>query len=217
MCVMMKLHDLRNDYDNIPFEEKALNQHPMDLFKQWFKEASDVQAEPNACCLSTYDPIEKKLSSRIVLMKEIQEQGIVFFTNYDSRKGKNLLSCPQAAINFYWPGLFRQVRLEGMVRKILKEESKQYFDSRPRESRISAIISQQSRPLNSRNELERQFHQACGQWDEEKIQRPEYWGGYLFEIHTIEFWLGMRGRLHDRLVFTCDSPGQWGQGQRLYP
>lgn len=213
----MKLHDLRNDYDNIPFEEKDLKQHPMELFKQWFQSASESQAEPNACCLSTYDPVEKKLGSRIILMKEIHEQGIVFFTNYESRKGKNLLSCPQAAINFYWPGLFRQVRLEGMVRKIAKEESKQYFDSRPRESRISAIISQQSQPLNSRHELEGKFQQACEEWQEEQIVLPEYWGGYLFEIQRIEFWLGMKGRLHDRLVFTCDSPGQWTPGQRLYP
>lgn len=209
----MSLADFRNEYDKFDLPEHLLRANPQELFAQWVDEAIRLQApEPTAMSLSTVAP-NGQPSSRIVLLKGIDEAGILFYTNYESRKGQDLEQNPQACLLFFWPTLQRQIRVEGSVYKAPSELSTEYFNSRPLASRISAIASPQSQPT-TRADLEQRCDAITAEFGEQP-PRPDNWGGYYLQPTQIEFWQGRTCRLHDRFLYTLHQ-GQW-QIQRLAP
>lgn len=191
--------------------------NPFDLFKIWMEDAVEHEPnDPNAMCLATIDP-DGRPSARIVLLKTLDENGFVFFTNRESRKGLALAAHPQAALNFHWKSLTRTVRIEGIATPIDDEESDAYYQSRPKGSRIGAWASQQSRMLESRAllagrvaALEKEYE------DNDDIPRPPYWGGYRVVPDRIEFWHDGLHRLHTRLLYSRNNAGSWDR-QMLYP
>ena len=197
--------DIRRDYDTDGFSEADLATNPLEQFSTWFNEASRTeQNDVNVMTLATATP-DGKPSARIVLLKGVDE-GFVFFTNYESHKGKELTLNPHASLVFWWPSLARQVRVEGRVEKIAEAESDAYFGSRPRGSRIGAIASPQSTVIENRRTLEdsvRALEERYGENDE--IPRPEGWGGFRLRPVLVEFWQGRASRLHDRLRYRAEG------------
>lgn len=207
--------DLRRDYSHASLSEHDVDADPFRQFEHWFHQAVEAQMpEPNAMSLATV-AADGRPSLRIVLLKDFDARGFTFYTNYQSRKGENLLQNPQAAITFHWVELERQVRIEGRVERVAPEESDAYFAIRPVKSRIGAHASAQSRPIASREQLEQQFEQAAAQYGEQP-PRPAHWGGYRLVPDWIEFWQGRRSRLHDRIVYTRQPDGSWAR-ERLQP
>ena len=193
------MDDLRKEYSKFDLNESQLRKNPLDQFKIWFDETrnSDIP-EPNAMVLSTVGQ-DLKPSSRVVLLKNITEEGFVFFTNYQSRKGHDLKQNANACLLFFWDKLERQVRIEGVVKPIEVSLSDQYFYSRPILSQIGSLISPQSHRIESRKELQEKFQYYEAHPDE--IKRPEHWGGYCLMPEYFEFWQGRENRLHDRLIY----------------
>ena len=211
----MNISDLRKDYTLAELSESAVALLPMDQFQRWFNEALKAQLpEPNAMTLATVG-LDGKPSARIVLIKGVDERGISFFTNYESRKGQELALRPQAALLFHWVELERQVRIEGRVEKLSAEESDTYYASRPLGSRLGAWASPQSRPLKARAELEAMFEQASETLGDNP-GRPPFWGGYRVVPEFFEFWQGRSSRLHDRLTYRLNGHGKW-EMERLAP
>lgn len=209
----MPLADLRKKYEKDVLLESSLAPTPLEQFSKWFNEALQADVpEPNAMTLATVGA-NGRPSARIVLLKGLDERGLVFFTNYTSRKGQDLAAHPHASLLFFWQPLERQVRLEGLIEKISETESDAYYNSRPLGSRIGAWVSPQSQPI-SREELE-QRNNALSKSLGTAPSRPEYWGGYRLKPDYVEFWQGRPSRLHDRLVYTLTA-GQWTQS-RLAP
>ncbi|CAH8828219.1 unnamed protein product [Trichobilharzia szidati] len=186
------------------FDIINLNQKdPLLLFKSWFEEAVECGQvfEPNAMALATCSK-ECIPSVRFVLLKELDENGFHFFTNYDSRKAQELDSNPHASLLFYWEFLKRQVRIEGTVSRCSNTESEEYFQSRPKVSQISATVSQQSQIIPSREFLDKKYSELENKYaDQEKLPKPSNWGGYILHPQSIEFWQGQTNRLHDRIRF----------------
>lgn len=211
----MSLADLRKEYSLKNLTKKDVSSDPFKQFVIWYDEATEsITGEPNAMILSTAGA-DGKPSSRVVLLKGFSNEGFVFFTNYSSRKGNNLTENPFAALLFFWGELERQVRIEGSVEKIGKEESLKYFSSRPRLSQIGALASEQSKPVANREVLEEKFHHLDKKFEGREIPRPEHWGGYLVKPDYFEFWQGRRSRLHDRISYRMES-GKW-KIERLSP
>lgn len=209
----MSLADLRNEYDKFDLPEHQLTEHPKELFERWIEEAIRLQApEPTAMSLSTVNA-EGMPSSRIVLLKGFDENGVQFYTNYDSRKGHDLQQNPKACLLFFWPTLQRQIRLEGTVAKMPTEQSSAYFSSRPLASKISAIASPQSQPI-TRAELEQRSDAVSEQYGDNP-PCPDFWGGYYLQPERVEFWQGRTCRLHDRYLYLQQDQG-W-HIQRLAP
>ncbi|MBB5368124.1 MULTISPECIES: pyridoxamine 5'-phosphate oxidase [unclassified Janthinobacterium] len=208
---------MRTDYAHSSLSESDVLADPIAQFQKWFGEAVNAQVgEPNAMSLATVTP-DGKPSSRIVLIKQFDERGFTWYTNYDSDKGQQLAHNPHAALLFFWRELERQVRIEGTVVKTTAAESDEYFNVRPLLSRLSAIASQQSAPISDRATLEANYAAvAAAVGEEAHPPRPEHWGGYRLQPERIEFWQGRRSRFHDRIVFTRDAEGQWNM-QRLQP
>lgn len=208
----MDLRDERKNYNKAELLEEDVYTSPFLQFKKWFSEAqkSDI-LEANAMVLATATS-DGKPSARVVLLKEVTEDGFVFYTNYNSRKGKELLGNPQAQLLFFWDLLERQVRVEGFVKKVSKSESERYFNSRPEESRIGAIASPQSQIVPDRDFLDERFETIREKGD---LTMPEHWGGFVLEPVYFEFWQGRHSRLHDR-VFYEKKNGNWENG-RLAP
>lgn len=199
--------DLRQEYSKVALSENdpQVQAGPFALFQTWFNDAlANNVLEPNAMCLSTCR--DNKPSARVVLLKSHNEKGFVWFTNYESRKGNDLQSNPNAALTFWWGPLERSVRIEGVVKKTSPEESDAYFNSRPRNSQLGAWSSTQSTAIGSRAELDQQESDVISQFEGvERIPRPAHWGGYRLVPSRIEFWKGRESRIHDRIVFERDS------------
>ena len=214
---MDALHNLRSEYSGQRLDEDQLPDSPFDLFRAWFREAEEAgEAEPNAMVLSTLR--NGRPSSRVVLLKGIDRGGFWFFTNYESAKARELLEAPVAALNFFWPKVHRQVRVEGSVRRLPPEDSDTYFHSRPRGSRIGAWASPQSTVLRSREELEQMVQDAEVRFGEEgEIPRPDGWGGFRVEADRFEFWQGQQSRLHDRIVYRDGHEDRGWVRERLAP
>lgn len=203
-----KLHDLRQEYRSAQLSEKDVESDPILQFGNWFSAAVDAQLyEPNVMTLATADRFGKP-SARIVLLKEFDENGFVFYTNYESKKGQDLVENPQAALVFFWAELERQVRIEGVVSKVDVQTSADYFHSRPTGSQIGAMASPQSSVLDSRESLEEKVSNLTKTYEGKEIPHPVHWGGYLIEPMHIEFWQGRQSRLHDRIVYDLVD-GSW--------
>jgi pyridoxamine 5'-phosphate oxidase len=208
-------HHERKDYSGSTLNDQNLPLQPLFLLETWLQEAFDAQVpEPTAMNLSTATA-DGKPSSRIVLLKEINADGLNFFTNYGSKKGIHLTENPYAAINFFWPQLERQVRMEGKVEKMINTESDQYFATRPFESQLAASLSLQSQPVESRKILDEKYQELSQKFSGTIIPRPEFWGGYHFKPNSVEFWQGRSNRMHDRILYELTS-NDW-KISRLYP
>jgi pyridoxamine 5'-phosphate oxidase len=198
------LADLRKSYENGALDETSSQPDPMQQFEHWLSEAIKAEVpEPNAMTLATVGS-NLRPSTRIVLIKDFDEHGIVWFTNYQSQKGQELAGNPFAALQFHWVELERVVRIEGLVEKVDAATSDQYFNVRPLLSRLAAIASPQSTRLSNRSELEGMMDRASKAYGDHPI-RPEHWGGYRLVPNRFEFWQGRRNRLHDRLAYELDS------------
>lgn len=212
------LKGLRINYKSNALDEVGAMKNPMEQFVAWLDEAlhSD-EIEPNGMTLSSVDE-EGNPSSRIVLLKETTKSGFIFFTNYESKKGKEIEMNPKGAILFWWKMLFRQVRVEGIIEKISAEESFLYFKSRPVESQIGATISPQSKVIKGREVLEEAFINLEQKVKSENLDLglPNNWGGYILKPTLFEFWQGRESRLHDRVQYSMDSIGNW-KLERLAP
>ncbi|MBI3194987.1 MAG: pyridoxamine 5'-phosphate oxidase [Ignavibacteriae bacterium] len=197
-------------------DTSTVHPNPIQQFNVWFEEtqASGI-AMPEAMSLATVSP-EGKPSTRMVLLKEVNERGFVFFTNYNSRKGKELKHNSLVALLFHWQAIERQVRIEGMVEKVSDEISEAYFQTRPRNSQLSVLISAQSEVVSNREELERLYSDVEKKFEGQAVPRPEHWGGYLVKPNRMEFWQGREGRLHDRVEYVLQDNGEW-KIQRLAP
>lgn len=197
--------------------DKDVHPDPIEQFRLWFDEicATDV-LEANAMVVSTVSA-DGKPSLRTVLMKGYDARGIVFYTNYGSRKGQEIEANPHVALLFYWPSLQRQVRWSGIATRVPAEESDEYFQQRPRGSQLGALASPQSEPIPDQAWLVERFSALEAEYGEDlAIPRPDHWGGFRIEPESIEFWQGRENRLHDRILYTRDEHGAW-QNQRLAP
>jgi pyridoxamine 5'-phosphate oxidase len=206
---MSSIADIRKDYQLQSLLENDIQKNPIDQFSIWWKQAIESQIdEVNAMTIATVDA-NNKPSARIVLLKDFDENGFVFFTNYNSKKGLDMLSNKNVALVFFWKELERQVRIEGTVEKVSVEVSDAYFNSRPKMSRIGAWASPQSTIINSREILETNFQTYQTEFEKKEIIRPPHWGGYIVKPDLIEFWQGRSSRLHDRIVYGIDGNNEW--------
>lgn len=206
----MKLHDERRDYERAQLRRSVLNSDPMKQFESWFAAAKEaaVLADPTAFTLATVGSAGQP-HQRVVLLKDLDAQGFVFYTNYASQKGQDLAANNQASMHFAWLPLEQQVRIEGSVEKVDRATSEAYFHSRPRASQLGALASEQSKTIDSRTELEDVYHQLTKRYEGDTIPMPESWGGYRLKPDYFEFWQGGKFRLHDRFVYQRDAAGNW--------
>jgi pyridoxamine 5'-phosphate oxidase len=208
MHIRKSINNLRREYKLNKLSEETVQKNPFRQFENWFKEVIRLDLpEQNAMMLATASS-KAKPTARVVLLKDITNQGFKFFTNYKSAKAKNILENSSASLLFYWAGLERQIRIEGKIKKLSKSESLKYFDSRPYESRIAAWASEQSKIISDRKFLELQYKKFEEKFSGKKITLPPNWGGYILEPNYFEFWQGRENRLHDRICYKKQK-GKW--------
>lgn len=201
--------DVRRNYTGDSLDTSTSPETPLPLFQDWLARALETEPyDANAMTLATVDS-QGLPHARVVLLKGIDDEGFVFYTNYQSHKGSELANVPHAALVFWWPTVQRQVRIEGRVRQIEAQESEDYFHSRPRNSQLSAWISQQSVEIPDRSWLEERKHRFEQVYDGQPVKRPNHWGGYRIEPTMIEFWQGQEDRLHDRLRYSRHEGHGW--------
>jgi pyridoxamine 5'-phosphate oxidase len=211
-----QLAALRVEYQKAALDESHCAASPIIHLETWLHEARQAQIhEANAVVLSTVDNSGYP-SSRAVLLKDIRDGALVFFTNYQSKKARDIESCSRVAMLFLWPELERQVRLQGIAQKVSREESEKYFSQRPRASQLAAYASTQSAVLESRGVLEAEVARVAQQFSDKPVPCPQNWGGYAVAPHYAEFWQGRESRLHDRLCYSLGVDGQW-ELHRLWP
>ena len=212
----MNLADLRREYSKSGLRRDDLDLDPIVQFQTWFEQALQAQLiEPSAITLATADASGRP-SARIVLLKAVDERGFTFFTNYESRKGRELAANPHAALVCYWAELEREVLIAGEVKKVSREESAEYFAKRPRGSQLGAWVSKQSSVVHGRGDLERELAGVEARFAGRDVELPPYWGGYVLNPARVEFWQGRPNRLHDRFQYTRQSGGLW-RIERLSP
>jgi pyridoxamine 5'-phosphate oxidase len=214
--VNRNIQDIREDYRFGSLIEDQVPNNPIELFKQWFEDAQSANiSEPNAMTIATVNQ-DGKPSARIVLLKGYSEEGFIFYTNYDSRKGQNIAANPFVSIVFLWKEIERQVRIEGKIIKLSEERSTAYYRSRPKGSQIGAWVSPQSKVIKDRFELEEKYEKFAHKYQEvDHLPKPPNWGGYIIQPTMIEFWQGRSSRLHDRLRYNS-LKNNW-QIDRLAP
>ena len=211
----MDLKNLRLNYKKSSIDFKNLEDNPIFFFLKWFDDALEVNKdEANACVLSTVS-VENKPSSRVVLLKSVNEKGFTFFTNYKSKKSLDIQNNPNVSLNFYWPELERQVRIMGIVEQISTKDSDEYFKNRPRESQMGAWLSHQSTSIGLYYDFIDTLNKLESTFKGKDVERPLHWGGYCVIPSKIEFWQGRPSRLHDRLLYELDE-NVWNK-KRLAP
>ena len=212
----INLASIRQEYTKGGLRESELPDNPFLLFSQWLQEAIDSKVdEPTAMLVGTVSP-EGKPSTRTVLLKDLHDDKFIFYSNYESRKGRQLAQNPAISLSFVWHHLERQLIIDGTAEKVPPDESDQYFKKRPYKSRIGARISPQSQPIGNRVQLIRAFIREAARWIGKEVERPAHWGGYAVIPERIEFWQGRPNRLHDRIVYTLQPDGHWKK-ERLAP
>jgi pyridoxamine 5'-phosphate oxidase len=208
------INKLRFDFSKGSLDEKDVDKLPFSQFEKWFKQAVEAKVnEPNAMILATVGA-DLKPSARVLLLRNFDEKGFVFYTNYHSRKGVQSQENANAAMTFFWPELERQVRIEGVLIRQSAEESDAYFASRPRSSKVGAWVSPQSHVIQSREDLDLKYKETDQQFGED-VPRPPHWGGFVLQPDSIEFWQGRPSRLHDRIRYVSEN-GAW-KIERLAP
>ena len=204
---MDNLHKMRQEYAAGSLNETNMPQNPMEEFNVWLDFAiNSGLTEPNAMTVAT-STLDGKPSARVLLLKEVNDKGFVFFTNYLSRKGRELVVNPEVALVFDWHDIERQVRVEGRAEKLPEEDSEAYFNERPEDAKIGAWASPQSKIVKDREELEKHLEEIEEQFEGMPVHRPSHWGGYLIRPSVIEFWQGRPSRMHDRLVYYKTEEG----------
>lgn len=212
----INLASIRQEYTKSGLKGSELPDNPLSLFTRWLQEAIEAKVdEPTAMLVGTVSP-EGTPATRTVLLKDLHDGKFIFYTNYDSRKGRHLAQNPYISLSFVWHALERQVHIEGIAAKVPAQESDDYFRKRPYKSRIGARISPQSQPIESRMQLIRSFIKEAAQWIGREVERPEQWGGYAVTPTRIEFWQGRPNRLHDRFLYLLQPDGSWSR-ERLAP
>lgn len=211
---MGELADLRRDFSSTGLDEASVNRDPFDQFAEWMDAALDADIiDPNAMTVSTVGE-DGRPSARVVLLKSFDSESFAFYTNYESKKGTDLIQNPFTVFHFFWPQLDRQIAIYGRVEKTSREESKKYFNSRPVDSRLGAWTSNQSREIGSRDVLEWRFDEFREKFGE-NVPLPPFWGGFRLTPDKFEFWQGRQNRLHDRLVY--ERSGETWRIYRLSP
>src|SRR6188474_569472 len=208
--------DIRRDYSHRSLSENDVDANAIKQFEKWWVEAVNSKIEEvNAMTLATAS-LDALPSARIVLLKEFNEKGFVFFTNYESYKAQQLAENPKACLVFFWKELERQVRITGLIEKVSGKQSDDYFQSRPESSRIGALASPQSRVIENRQWLDEKFNELVNKLEGTPFSRPLHWGGYIVKPVVMEFWQGRPSRLHDRIQYTLEESGNW-KIERLAP
>ena len=214
---MQDLSNYRKSYDKSELLESAIPEDPINLFNRWFHETEDFggSEEVNAMTVATIG-LDGFPKSRVVLLKRFTEEGFIFYTNYNSEKGKAIEANPQICLSFFWHSMERQIIIKGIAQKTSENTSDTYFDSRPEGSKLGAIVSNQSEVIPSRGYLEENLKQLEAEYDSMVIPRPKHWGGFLVVPVEVEFWQGRPNRLHDRIRYTSQEDFSW-KIERLSP